>query len=200
MEEGEWLAFALEISSVITATLSLFGNPPMQNPPRSQPKLNNAPWLTLVCPSLSPFCPVVLTPFSGFFKGTSADQDRRFSDKELKLLKTLKFPPQFDTKVLISFFLVPLPLFTCHPFFFSQVDMRKVNLQVIRPWVTKKVVELLGLDDELVVEYAMGLLEDESQTVKSHPSLSLPIWPFGSSSCTDSRSQKNADQPHWFSH
>jgi serine/arginine repetitive matrix protein 1 len=44
--------------------------------------------------------------------------------------------------------------------------MRKVNLQVIRPWVTKKVVELLGLDDELVVEYAMGLLEDESQTVK----------------------------------
>ena len=46
--------------------------------------------------------------------------------------------------------------------------MRKVNLQVIRPWVTKKVVELLGLDDELVVEYAMGLLEDESQTVTAH--------------------------------
>jgi hypothetical protein len=36
---------------------------------------------------------------SGFFKGTSADQDRRFSDKELKLLKSIKFPPQFDTKV-----------------------------------------------------------------------------------------------------
>lgn len=35
----------------------------------------------------------------GFFKGTSADQDRRFSDKELKLLKSIKFPSQFDTKV-----------------------------------------------------------------------------------------------------
>ena len=35
----------------------------------------------------------------GFFKGTSADQDRRFSDKELKLLKSMKFPPEFDKKV-----------------------------------------------------------------------------------------------------
>ena len=63
--------------------------------------------------------------------------------------------------------------------------MRKVNLQVIRPWVTKKVVELLGLDDELVVEYAMGLLEDESQPVKSHPP---PCYSLSSSSWTDSRS------------
>lgn len=38
------------------------------------------------------------TPFLGFFKGTSADQDRRFSDKELKLLKTMKFPAEFDKK------------------------------------------------------------------------------------------------------
>lgn len=37
--------------------------------------------------------------FQAFFKGTSADQDRRFSDKELKLLKTMKFPPEFDKKV-----------------------------------------------------------------------------------------------------
>jgi hypothetical protein len=36
---------------------------------------------------------------SGFFKGTSAEQDRRFSDKELKLLKSVKFPPEFDKKV-----------------------------------------------------------------------------------------------------
>jgi len=37
---------------------------------------------------------------TGFFKGTSADQDRRFSDKELKLLKSMKFPPEFEKKVL----------------------------------------------------------------------------------------------------
>ncbi|KAH9067552.1 PWI domain-containing protein, partial [Lactarius vividus] len=92
----------------------------------------------------------------GFFKGTSADQDRRFSDKELKLLKTLKFPAQFDTKV----------------------DMRKVNSQVIRPWVTKKVVELLGLDDELVVEYAMGLLEDESQPTPDPKKMQINLTGF----------------------
>ncbi|KAI0761259.1 hypothetical protein BD413DRAFT_495733 [Trametes elegans] len=78
---------------------------------------------------------------AGFFKGTSADQDRRFSDKELKLLKTMKFPPEFEKKV----------------------DMRKVNLTVIRPWIVKKVIELVGFEDEVVVEYAMGLLEDDSQ-------------------------------------
>jgi serine/arginine repetitive matrix protein 1 len=44
--------------------------------------------------------------------------------------------------------------------------MRKVNLQVIRPWIAKKVVELVGFDDEVVVEYAMGLLEDKQQPVR----------------------------------
>lgn len=43
--------------------------------------------------------------------------------------------------------------------------MRKVNLNVIRPWIAKKVVELVGFEDEVVVEYAMGLLEDKSQFV-----------------------------------
>ena len=43
--------------------------------------------------------------------------------------------------------------------------MRKVNLSVIRPWIAKKIVELIGIEDEVVVEYAMGLLEDEQQPV-----------------------------------
>lgn len=45
--------------------------------------------------------------------------------------------------------------------------MRKVNLSVIRPWIVKKVVELVGFEDEVVVEYAMGLLEDDSQPVRT---------------------------------
>lgn len=52
-----------------------------------------------------------------------------------------------------------------------KVDMRKVNLDVMRPWIANKVVEF-GLEDELVVEYAMGLLEDPAQPV-SAGSLSL---------------------------
>jgi len=43
--------------------------------------------------------------------------------------------------------------------------MRKVNLNVIRPWVAKKIVDLIGFEDEVVIEYAMGLLEDQSQPV-----------------------------------
>ena len=74
-----------------------------------------------------------------------------------------------------------------------QVDMRKVNLQVIRPWVFKKITELNGIEDELVGEYCMGLLEDESQ----------PVRPFCDSSLTsatytdptpDSRPQAHDDQ------
>ena len=33
------------------------------------------------------------------FKGTSASQDIRFGDKEKKLLRTMKFPPELNTKV-----------------------------------------------------------------------------------------------------
>ena len=55
--------------------------------------------------------------------------------------------------------------------------MRKVNLSVIRPWIVKKVVELVGFEYEVVVEYAMGLLEDDSQPVRSLPPHVLaPPW------------------------
>ena len=43
--------------------------------------------------------------------------------------------------------------------------MRKVNLQVMKPWIVKRVVELVGFEDEVVIEYAMGLLEDPSKPV-----------------------------------
>lgn len=49
--------------------------------------------------TLDPLMLWLLLTASGFFKGTSADQDRRFSDKELKLLKSMKFPQNFDKKV-----------------------------------------------------------------------------------------------------
>ncbi|KII87767.1 hypothetical protein PLICRDRAFT_112049 [Plicaturopsis crispa FD-325 SS-3] len=99
-----------------------------------------------------PFC----SPIAGFFKGTSADQDRRFSDKELKLLKSMKFPPEFDKKV----------------------DMRKVNLQVIRPWIAKKIIELVGFEDEVVVEYAMGLLEDKQQPTPDPKKMQINLTGF----------------------
>jgi serine/arginine repetitive matrix protein 1 len=39
---------------------------------------------------------------AGFFKGTSADQDSRFSDKNKKLMKTMKFADNIDKKVNID--------------------------------------------------------------------------------------------------
>ena len=48
-----------------------------------------------------------------------------------------------------------------------KVDMRKVNLDVMRPWIANKVIELVGFEDEVVVEYAMGLLEDPAQPVSN---------------------------------
>lgn len=48
-----------------------------------------------------------------------------------------------------------------------QVDMKKVNMEVIKPWIAKKVTELVGFEDEVVIEYAMGLLEDPHHTVRT---------------------------------
>jgi hypothetical protein len=59
--------------------------------------------------------------------------------------------------------------------------MRKVNLTVIRPWVAKKIVELVGFEDEVVIEYAMGLLEDESQPV----CVIFLSWPSGTNVSLD---------------
>lgn len=57
-------------------------------------------------------------------QGTSTEQDSRFGNKEKKLLKQLKskFPPEFDTPV----------------------DLKKVKLEVIKPWISDRVTELLG--------------------------------------------------------
>jgi len=76
-----------------------------------------------------------------------------------------------------------------------KVDMRKVNLQVIRPWIAKKVIELLGFDDEVVVEYAMGLLEDTSKPVRFD---SDSLTPRPDPLMSDARPKENADQSDRF--
>ncbi|CDS00864.1 hypothetical protein [Sporisorium scitamineum] len=73
------------------------------------------------------------------YKGISAAQDSRFSNKESALLRKLKFPPHFDTKV----------------------DMTKVEISVIKPWIARRVTELLGFEDDVVLEYAAGMLEEQ---------------------------------------
>ncbi|KAF9607589.1 hypothetical protein IFM89_037517 [Coptis chinensis] len=73
----------------------------------------------------------------GFFRGTSADQDTRFSNKQAKLLKSQKFAPELDTLV----------------------DVSKVSMDVIKPWIANRVTELLGFEDEVLINFIYGLLE-----------------------------------------
>ncbi|CAL0304162.1 unnamed protein product [Lupinus luteus] len=73
----------------------------------------------------------------GFFRGTSADQDTRFSNKQAKLLKSQKFPAELE----------------------HLVDMTKVNMDVMKPWITKRVTELLGFEDEVLINFIHGLLD-----------------------------------------
>lgn len=73
----------------------------------------------------------------GFFRGTSADQDTRFSNKQAKLLKSQKFPPELD----------------------HLVDITKVKMDVVRPWIANRVTELLGFEDEVLINFIYGLLD-----------------------------------------
>ncbi|KAL2989302.1 hypothetical protein AAZX31_11G132500 [Glycine max] len=73
----------------------------------------------------------------GFFRGTSADQDTRFSNKQAKLMKSQKFAPELE----------------------HLVDMTKVNMEVIKPWITRRVTELLGFEDEVLINFIHGLLD-----------------------------------------
>jgi serine/arginine repetitive matrix protein 1 len=60
-----------------------------------------------------------------------------------KLLRTTKFPPEFDRKV----------------------DMEKVNKPVIKKWVADEVARILNNDDDIVTELISNVLE-ESQFVR----------------------------------
>ena len=54
--------------------------------------------------------------------------------------------------------------------------MSKVNLDTIKPWITQRVTQLLGVEDDVVVEFIFNMLEKKQ--VRGHslaftPPLSL---------------------------
>ncbi|RWS03923.1 serine/arginine repetitive matrix protein 1-like isoform X2 [Dinothrombium tinctorium] len=76
---------------------------------------------------------------AGFFRGTSAEQDNRFADKQKKLLKQLKFAENLTQKI----------------------DMTKVNLDVIKPWITRRIYKILGMEDDVVEAFVFNQLEEQ---------------------------------------
>ncbi|TDH70033.1 hypothetical protein CCR75_000894 [Bremia lactucae] len=70
-------------------------------------------------------------------RGTSASQDGRYFAQEKKLMAKMTFPKCFE----------------------QRVDMRKVQREVINQWVTERITQLLGFEDDIVVSMAINLLE-----------------------------------------
>ncbi|KAF4957595.1 hypothetical protein FSARC_11249, partial [Fusarium sarcochroum] len=56
---------------------------------------------------------------------------------DARLMKSTKFPPEFSQKV----------------------DMQKVNLQVMKKWIASKISDILGSEDDVVIELVFNLIE-----------------------------------------
>ncbi|CAK0845295.1 unnamed protein product [Prorocentrum cordatum] len=81
---------------------------------------------------------------AGFFRGASADQVKHNNaDQKLinKLTKEGRFPAHFSKKV----------------------DMAKVSMDVMRPWITQKITDLLGFEDDIVVGLCLAQLEEKKE-------------------------------------
>lgn len=48
-----------------------------------------------------------------------------------------------------------------------QVDMSKVKLDVLKPWIGKKITEILGWEDDVVVEFVVNQLEEHKASSQS---------------------------------
>ena len=48
-----------------------------------------------------------------------------------------------------------MPSVICH----SQVDMSRVKKDVMLPWIAKRVTELLGVEDEVLINFIFSLLD-----------------------------------------
>jgi hypothetical protein len=64
---------------------------------------------------------------------------RMATSVDAKLLRATKFPPEFNQKV----------------------DMQKVNVEVMKKWIASKIAEILGNEDDVVIELCFNLVEGE---------------------------------------
>lgn len=45
--------------------------------------------------------------------------------------------------------------------------MSKVKLEVLKPWICKKITEILGWEDDVVVEFVINQLEEHKVNFKN---------------------------------
>uniref|UniRef100_A0A0A9FAS2 PWI domain-containing protein n=1 Tax=Arundo donax TaxID=35708 RepID=A0A0A9FAS2_ARUDO len=78
--------------------------------------------------------------FRGSSADTDADQGTCFSDTQSKCLKTQTFSPELD----------------------RLIDMSKVDMRVMKPWIARRVTELHGSEDKGLIGRIYSLLEEKT--------------------------------------
>lgn len=77
-------------------------------------------------------------------RGTTYEQDPRYKDKESKMLASKQWPLEYEV----------------------EVNMQKVNLDIIKTWVTKQISDILGVEDDILVGLIVGALEESPPCAK----------------------------------
>lgn len=69
-------------------------------------------------------------------RGTNYEQDSRFADKTKRMLEKSVWPDEYD----------------------QRVNLGKVDMELVKMWIEKKVKELLGYEDDIASNTAISLL------------------------------------------
>lgn len=72
------------------------------------------------------------------WKGSAGVDTGRFRNKQKKLMKKMNFPEEFNIRV----------------------NMEKVALPVLKGWIANRITEILGFEDEVVVNFIFNMLEN----------------------------------------
>ncbi|KNE61195.1 hypothetical protein AMAG_06945 [Allomyces macrogynus ATCC 38327] len=87
------------------------------------------------------------------FRGTSVGQNTKFSNKEQKLLKSIKFPAVYA----------------------QPINVHAINMDAMRDWAAKRIFELLGVDDDIVTEMVFEYLAEDNLDPRR---LHINLMPF----------------------
>ena len=88
-------------------------------------------------------------------RGVSGEQDGRFADKDARERRRVRLPAEVEAG--------------------GPVDLRRVNLGALRPWVAAQLRERLGFEDDIVEGFVLGQLEGASADPRA---VTVSLKPF----------------------
>lgn len=78
-----------------------------------------------------------------FFRGTSVEQDGRWGKSDERLMAKMASKGMFASILE------------------TKINIKKVNIDVISKWITQKVIEVLGFEDEIVINLIINMLQGD---------------------------------------